>query len=194
MDLKDPRAFRLRCREGRFKGNTAAVCPGKLQANVVILDKEWAYDFLVFCQRNPKPCPIVEITDPGCFEVARMAPGSDIRKDVPQYRVFEHGILTDEPTDVTDLWHDDSVAFLLGCSFTFDDALSTAGIKPRHIEMGVNVPMFKTAIRADPSNRLHGNYVVSMRPMLPHQIVAATSITSRYPFAHGRRSIGDWYC
>ena len=135
--------------------------------------------------RNPKPCPVLEVTDPGSPEPAATAPGADLRTDVPRYRVYRDGEPDGEPTDVRDAWREDLVAFLIGCSFTFERALLAEGLPVRHIEQGVNVPMYRTSRDCHPAGRFAGPLVVSMRPMTPEQAIRATQITSRYPTVHG---------
>ncbi len=176
---------RMACRTGKLTGPTPGLARGFVQANLVILPAEWAYDFLLFCQRNPKPCPLLAVTDTGSIEAKAIAPGSDVRTDLPGYRVFFHGDCIDEPVDVKDYWRDDLVTFLIGCSFTFEHALLEAGLPVRHIEMNRNVPMYRTNIACKPAGRFLGPMVVSMRPMLPEQAIRATAICSRYPLAHG---------
>src|SRR5262249_48070195 len=141
--------------------------------------------FLLFCQRNPKPCPLLDVTDPGSAEPKLVAAGADLRTDLPRYRVYEHGLLTAEPTDITPWWRGDLVAFLLGCSYTFENALLQAGVPLRHIEMDVNVSMYRTRLMCRPSGIFRGPTVVSMRPMTPAQAVTATRVCSRFPRAHG---------
>jgi len=178
-------AVRHQCRHGVHKHPTPGMAAGHLQANLVILPRDWAFDFLLFCQRNPKPCPLLDVTEPGDPEPRHIAPGADLRTDLPCYRVWEHGQLIDEPTDVVRHWRDDLVSFLVGCSFTFEQALQDSGIPIRHIEMGRNVPMFRTNIACRPAGRMHGPMVVSMRPMTPGHAIEATRICARYPRAHG---------
>ena len=173
------------CRSGTHTKPTAGAALGFVQANLVVLPRDWAFDFLLFCQRNSKPCPLLDVTEPGYPEPKFVAPGSDLRTDLPAYRIWKNGELVEEPTDVTRHWCDDLVAFVIGCSFTFENALLAAGVPVRHIEEGVNVPMFKTNIACRPAGRFSGPMVVSMRPMLPVQAVKATQICSRFPRAHG---------
>ncbi len=174
-------------RKGQFTGPTGGLAPGYVQTNMVILPKEQAYDFLVFCQRNPKPCPLLEVTDPGDPEPKSLAPGADLRTDVPKYRVWRNGDLADEVTDIVDLWRADLVAFLLGCSFTFDTALVNAGIDVPHMRdgQGANVPMYVTSIPTKPAGVFHGPMVVSMRAIPREQVVKAVQVTSRFPTMHG---------
>lgn len=134
---------------------------------------------------NPKPCPVLDVTDAGQWEPRRAAPSGDVRTDVPRYRVYRDGRLMDEPTDVTHLWRDDLVAFLLGCSFSFEAAMLRAGLPVRHLEEGRNVPMYRTSVRCAAAGRFAGPLVVSMRPLTPAQAEEAIAITSRYPKAHG---------
>ena len=176
---------RAAARSGALSGPTCGLAPGYLQANLVILPQELAPDFLLFCQQNPKPCPLIDMTEPGKWELCDVAPGSDIRTDVPLYRVYRHGLLTDEPTEITHLWRHDLVTFLLGCSFSFEAALQRAGLPVRHLEERRNVPMFRTNIPCTPAGRLRGKLVVSMRPLTPAQAIQAIVVTSAFPQAHG---------
>ena len=176
---------RAACRHGQLLGPTPGRALGFVQANLVILPQDWAFDFLLFCQRNPKPCPLLDVTEPGDPEPRFVASGSDLRTDLPAYRIWKDGELVEEPTDIIGHWRDDLVAFVIGCSFTFENALLSADVPVRHIEEGVNVPMFKTNIACRIAGRLSGPMVVSMRPLAPAQAVKATQICSRFPRAHG---------
>jgi len=187
-----PKEMRELIRKGEWTHPTSGLCLTHVQANMIVLPKDWAYDFLVFAQRNPKPCPILDITEPGDGEAKLIAPGSDVRTDIPGYRVWENGVLKDEPTDVLKYWRDDLVAFLLGCSFSFEGALIEAGIPIRHIDSGCNVPMYITNIQCNPAGRLSGPMVVSMRPVKHSQVVMAALCTGRFPAVHGAPvHIGD---
>ncbi|KRF19964.1 hypothetical protein ASG90_19755 [Nocardioides sp. Soil797] len=169
---------------------TSGWSAGFTQANLVALPRDQAYDFLLFAQRNPKPCPVLEVTEPG--RVSSAIFGGDLRTDLPAYVVYEHGEPVAEVTDATDFWRDDLVAFLVGCSFTFEAALLEAGVPVRHIEQGRNVPMFRTSIDCRPAGALAGPLVVSMRPMPADQVATAVRVTSRYPAVHGAPvHIGD---
>jgi len=176
---------RLACRAGTLTGPTSGLAPGLAQANLVIVPQSAAFEFLLFCQRNPKPCPVLEVTEPGDFVPRRFAPDADLRTDVPRYRVWRNGELTDEPTDIRDLWQPDFVAFLIGCSFTFEAALLAAEIPVRHIEHDSNVPMYRTNRPCESAGRFAGPLVVSMRPMTPAQVIQAVQVTSRFPGVHG---------
>jgi uncharacterized protein YcsI (UPF0317 family) len=176
---------RQQARAGSLTGPTAGLALGFVQANLVVAPKELAFDFLLFCQRNPRPCPLLDVTEPGDPEPRFTAPGADLRTDLPRYRVFKNGELVDEPKDLLNYWREDLVAFLIGCSFTFESALLQAGLPVRHIEAGVNVPMYRTNIACRPAGIFHGPMVVSMRPMTPHQALQATRICSRFPRVHG---------
>jgi uncharacterized protein YcsI (UPF0317 family) len=158
---------------------------GYVQANLVILPKDWAFDFMVFAQRNPKPCPVLDVTEPGDAEPKLVAPGADLRTDLPRYRVWKDGECVDEPTDVTEHWREDLVGFLLGCSFTFETALMEAKVPIRHIECGCNVPMYRTSIQTVPAGRLKGPLVVSMRPVPAGMVPKAVASTARFPAVHG---------
>jgi uncharacterized protein YcsI (UPF0317 family) len=178
-------AVRAACRAGELTGPTPGLALGFVQANLVLLPRDWAFDFLLFCQRNPKPCPLLDVTEPGDPEPRGVAPGADLRTDLPAYRVWEHGELVEEPTDVRRHWRDDLVGFVIGCSFTFENALQEAGVPVRHIEENVNVPMYRTNIPCRPAGRYSGPMVVSMRPLTPAQAVRATQVCGRFPRAHG---------
>ncbi len=186
-----PRRIRELCRIGSFDGPTAGLAMGFAHANLVVLPSLWAEGFRRFCELNPKPCPVLEVTQPGQFEAARLAPGSDVRTDLPRYRVYHDGVLTDEPRSVLHYWPDvdapypDLVAFLIGCSFTFESALLDAGVPVRHVEEGRNVPMYRTNIDCTPSGPFRGPMVVSMRPMTAQHAETATRITAAIPRVHG---------
>lgn len=187
-----PVEMRQRIRAGEYQSPTAGLSSGYAQANLVILEKKKAYDFLLFCQRNPKPCPVLEVLDAGSFEARITAPGSDIRTDIPKYRVYKNGELVDEPTDIKSYWQDDFVSFLLGCSFSFEGPLLQAGLEIRHISMQRNVPMYITNIECEPAGEFNGPVVVSMRPFPAKDVVRAVQITSRFPAVHGAPiHIGD---
>jgi uncharacterized protein YcsI (UPF0317 family) len=187
-----PKQMRERIRAGGWQGPTAGCCPDFAQANLVVVPKALAYDFLLFCQRNPKPCPLLELTSPGDFEPRGLAPGADLRTDLPRYRVYRNGELEGEVTDLLSVWRDDLVSFLLGCSFTFERALQAAGIPIRHIEEGVNVPMYVTDHACEPVGLFAGPLVVSMRPIPSHLVARATELTARFPLAHGEPvHVGD---
>ncbi|MBN1332449.1 MAG: putative hydro-lyase [Synergistales bacterium] len=179
-------------RTNEWTGPTAGISNGYTQANLVVVTKDLAYDLLLFCQRNPRPCPLLDVTEVGKPVPLMTAPGSDLRTDLPRYRIWKDGFLVDEPLDMTDYWRDDMVAFLLGCSFTFEGALLEAGIPVRHIEEGRNVPMYITNMECRRAGSLHGPMVVSMRPV-PHSMVSrAVMITGRFPSVHGSPvHIGD---
>jgi len=183
---------RAACRRGELSSPTAGLAMGYVQANLVVLPQEFAYDFLLFCQRNPKPCPLLDVTDAGDPEPRAISPGADLRTDLPRYRVWRDGQLVEEPTDIVRYWRDDLVSFLIGCSFTFENALLAAGVPVRHIEQHCNVPMYRTNIAGRPAGRFHGPLVVSMRPMTAEQAIRATTICARFPRAHGTPiQIGD---
>lgn len=176
---------RQACRNGQWTEQTSGLAIGYAQANLAILPKDLADDFHLFCQRNPKPCPLLDVTEQGSPVPTKIAPDADIRTDLPRYRVWKNGELVDEPTDITNLWQDDFVAFLIGCSFTFEAAMLREGLPVRHIERGCNVPMFRTNIECTPAGPFHGPMVVSMRPLTPEDAERAVQITSRYPAVHG---------
>lgn len=185
----DPATARALFRDGLVTP-TAGWSPGWTQANLLALPREDAYDFLLFAQRNPKPCPVLDVIDAG--DVSGPLLRGDIRTDVPLYRVYEHGTMVAETPDVTSWWRPDLVTFLIGCSFTFEAALLDAGVPVRHIEQNRNVPMFRTSTRCRPAGRLTGPQVVSMRPIPAELVATAVRVTSRYPAVHGAPvHIGD---
>ena len=178
-----PADARGRYRDG-LVAPTTGWAAGFTQANMVMLPQEWAFDMLLFGQRNPQPVPLLDVTDPGAAGTV-LAPGADLRTDLPRYRVWRDGRLVDEPTDVTDVWRDDLVTFLIGCSFSFETALMDAGVPVRNIEQGRNVSMYRTNIDCRPAGRLSGPLVVSMRPIPAGDVVTAVQVTGRMPEVHG---------
>ncbi len=179
-----PGELRALCRAGAFSGPTAGVANGFVQANLAILPREFAFDFLLFCQRNPRPCPLVEVLEPG-LTAPKCAPGADLRTDLPGYRVFRNGELVETVDDIRKYWSADLVSFLIGCSFSFEEALVCAGIRLRHLELGRNVAMYRTDRACEPVGRFHGPMVVSMRPIPAGQIELANAITAGFPGSHG---------
>lgn len=187
-----PKQLRELIRQGDLVRPTAGMAESHVQANLAILPRDVAFDFLLFCQRNPKPCPLLEVVEAGSVEPTQVAPGADLRTDISKYRVYEHGEMTAEVEDVSEFWRDDLVSFLLGCSFSFESALIRAGIELRHIERGDNVSMFITNIETAPAGVFSGPMVVSMRPIPKDKIVRAVQVTSRFPAVHGAPvHIGD---
>ncbi len=178
-----PKAAREQFREG-LRVPTSGWLPGYVQANLIAVPRDYAYDVLLFAHRNPKPCPILDVTDPGSPHTV-LAPGADLRTDLPAYRVFRDGTLVDEVGDATGYWRDDLVTFLIGCSFSFDGALAEAGITPRHVEQDSNVPMYVTNRQCRSAGRMHGPLVVSMRPVPAALVSRAVEVTGRYPDTHG---------
>ncbi len=177
--------LRAAIRAGRFRRPTSGAAPDYVQTNVAILPREAAFDFLVFCQRNPKPCPVIEVLEAGQTEARLSASGSDIRVDVPRYRVYRSGELVDEPTSLEAWWRDDLVTFLLGCSFTFEHALMRNGIQLPHYGTDRNVSMFITNIQTRPAGPFAGPMVVTMRWIPRDRVVRAVQATSRFPAVHG---------
>ncbi|MCI0441494.1 MAG: putative hydro-lyase [Chloroflexi bacterium] len=187
-----PKELRELIRKGQLVKPTAGLAPNHVQANLAVLPRDAAFDFLLFCQRNPRPCPLLEVVEAGSVEPRQFAPGADLRTDIPKYRVYERGKLTAEVEDVAEFWRDDLVSFLLGCSFSFETALMRAGIEMRHISCGTNVPMFITNIKTTPAGMFSGPMVVSMRPIPRDKVVRAVQVTSRFPAVHGAPvHIGD---
>ena len=185
-------AARRAIRSGEWTGHTSGLAPDLVQGNVVILPAADAGDFLRFCQRNPKPCPLLAVGEPGDPRLPTLGASIDIRHDVPRYRVWRDGGLKSEPTDIADLWRDDLVSFVIGCSFSFEQALLDEGIPLRHVSEGRNVAMYRTSIAAEPAGKFAGPLVVSMRPLKAADAIRAIQITSRFPDVHGAPvHIGD---
>jgi uncharacterized protein YcsI (UPF0317 family) len=183
---------RQRIRQGAWVGHTSGLAHGHVQGNVVILPQDLAGDFLRFCQLNPKPCPVLGVSEVGDPRLPGLGRDIDIRTDVPRYRVWRDGVITEEPTDITALWRDDLVSFVLGCSFSFEQALLESGIALRHISEGKNVAMYRTSTPTVPAGPFHGPMVVSMRPLAAKDAIRAVQITSRFPTVHGAPvHIGD---
>lgn len=180
-----PPAVRREIREGRYAQHTAGLGQGFLQTNLAILPESHALDFMRYCQRNPKPCPLTGVSDTGNPMMTTLGRDIDIRTDVPAYNIYENGRLTGSTTDITDLWRDDMVAFALGCSFTFERALQDAGIPVWHIDHDTTVPMFRSSIPTVPAGPFSGAMVVSMRAIPAADVARAAEISRRYPLAHG---------
>jgi uncharacterized protein YcsI (UPF0317 family) len=176
---------RARIRSGEWTTHTSGLADQHVQGNVVILPSALANDFLRYCQANPKPCPLLAVSDPGQWRLPTLGDDIDIRTDVPQYRVWRNGVLVSEPKQINDLWRDDLVTFIVGCSFSFEQALLEAGLALRHIEQGKNVAMFRSNIETTRVGPFHGPMVVSMRPLQPAAAIRAIQITSRFPQVHG---------
>jgi len=178
-------AARLAIRNGLHRGPTAGLAPGFVQGNLAILPQDLAADFRRFCELNPKPCPLIGVSAPGDWCVPALGSDLDIRTDIPRYRVWRHGELVAEPEDLREFWRDDLVSFVIGCSFSFEEALIKDGIEIRHIARGCNVPMYRTSIATAEAGPFHGPMVVSMRPMKPADAIRAVEITARLPAVHG---------
>ena len=183
--MNHPREVRRAIRERRHAGHTAGLAPGYVQGNVCILPREYAEEFRLFCERNPKPCPLLAMSEPGNPRLPALGEDLDIRTDVPLYRIFREGKLEGEVASLSGLWRDDLVTFILGCSFSFEEALMAAGLPLRYVEQGRNVPMYRTSVETAPAGRFRGKLVVSMRPFRPADAIRAIEITSRYPRVHG---------
>ena len=176
---------RLKIRHGEHRGPTSGLAPGYVQGNLAILPNSLAVDFLHFCQLNPKACPLIGTSVPGDWRLQSLGSDLDIRTDLPRYRVWRNGELVAEPNDVVEYWRDDLVSFVIGCSFSFEEALMANGIEMRHIVRGCNVPMYRTSIPTVQAGPFRGPMVVSMRPMSPANAIRAIEITSRFPAVHG---------
>lgn len=180
-----PAEARSLFRSGELCRPTAGFCAGYAQANLVVLPADCAYDFLLYAQRNPKACPVLEVADRGSRSLRYTASGADLARDLPKYRLYEGGVLVEELPSVEHLWREDFTAFLIGCSFSFEAELLEAGIPVRHIEEGRNVPMYLTDIETEPAGIFSGKMVVSMRPIPRHLVVKAVQITGAMPAVHG---------
>ena len=179
------REARLAIRAGLHRGSTSGMAPGFVQGNLAILPKAIAGDFLRFAQLNPKPCPVIGTSAPGDWRVPELGDDLDIRTDIPRSRVWKNGELVAEPENVKDVWRDDLVSFVIGCSFSFEEALMADGIEMRHIALNKTVPMFRTSVQTKPAGPFHGPMVMSMRPMTPAHAIRAVQITTRFPAVHG---------
>jgi uncharacterized protein YcsI (UPF0317 family) len=182
--LSTGKLVRQACRDG-FSSQTSGLADGFAQANLVVLPAASAGDFRDFCRRNPKPCPLLDVTEPGDPVPSRLAADADLRTDLPRYRIWKNGELAGEVTDLVDLWREDFVSFLIGCSFTFETPLLRAGLSLRHLERGVNVAMYRTNRPCESAGVFRGPLVVSMRPFKPADAIRAVQITSHYPAVHG---------
>ncbi|WP_112874663.1 putative hydro-lyase [Paracoccus endophyticus] len=185
MTVHSPAELRAACRQG-WAAPTSGHAIGFTQCNLIALPRDWAWDFLLFAQRNPKPCPVLDVTEPGRFDTV-LAPGADLRRDLPLYRIWRDGVMVEETPDASAAWaeHPDLTAFLIGCSFTFETPLLQAGIEIRHISQGCNVPMYRTNRPCRPAGRLSGPLVVSMRPIPADRVADAVMISGRSPAVHG---------
>jgi uncharacterized protein YcsI (UPF0317 family) len=179
-----PKELRQLIRNRSWAAPTSGAAQGYVQANLVMLPRDEAFNFLLFCVRNPKPCPILDVLEPGQVEPA-IAPGADLRTDLPRYRIFENGELKAEVEDVTDAFTDDMVSFLLGCSFSFENAMLAAGLPVRNLAEGKNVSMYITDVACKPAGPFSAPLVVTMRPMTPKQAVRAVQVTTRFHLTHG---------
>ncbi len=192
VSMLTPAQARSLIRQGQWSKPTSGMSNGYIQANLVVLPKALAYDFLLFCQRNPKPCPLLEVTNTGSPIPAIFAPEADLRTDLPEYYVYKKGELIEKCSSISDLWSENLIAFLIGCSFTFEEALVKNRIPIRHIEERKNVPMYNTSIRCQPAGEFQGSMVVSMRPIQKKDVIRAVQVTSRFPSVHGAPiHIGD---
>jgi uncharacterized protein YcsI (UPF0317 family) len=185
MEHESVEQIRARIRAGAWSGATSGMAPSQVQANLAILPREFAGDFMRFCHLNPKPCPLLAVSEAGAPRLPALGRDLDVRTDVPRYRVFEDGRCVDEPQDILRWWRDDLVTFVLGCSLTFEQALLEAGLRLQHVERGTAVPMFRTSVQTRRAGMFHGPLVVSMRPFGPAQAIRAIQITSRFPTMHG---------
>lgn len=181
-----PAELRHQIRSGAHQGNTSGFCQGFVQCNVAILPADWAAEFLQFCQLNPKPCPLVAMSSqPGQTDMPGVIEGFDIRTDVPSYRIFKDGNFEQEVSDIRDHWRGDLVTFLLGCSFSFEEALIADGLEVRNIAENKNVPMYRSNIACKPAGRFSGDMVVSMRPFEAADAIRSVQICTRFPSVHG---------
>lgn len=187
-----PQALRQKIRQQDHKTPTMGLAPGYLQGNLAILPQAQAFDFLLFCQRNPKPCPIIGLTEAGAVNLPELGRDIDIRSDLPAYRVFRNGIPQETVNDLGALWRDDLVSFVIGCSFSFEEALQEADIPLRHLQAGSNVPMYRTSIATVPAGSFSGPLVVSMRAFPSWDAIHAILLSDRFRLAHGAPvHIGD---
>ncbi|PLP96810.1 putative hydro-lyase [Cupriavidus pauculus] len=190
--MDDPAIARAAIRRGDWRGHTAGMAPGRVQGNLMILPLQWAPEFLAYCRANPVPCPLIGMTEPGSPLMPRLGRDIDLRTDLPRYRVWRNGTLSEECEDITTLWRNDFVGFVLGCSLSFEHALQRSGIEVRHVDEGKVVPMYRTNIETTPVSPFSGTMVVSMRPYVPEIARQAAQICAQLPAAHGAPvHIGD---
>ncbi|TCP54966.1 uncharacterized protein YcsI (UPF0317 family) [Tamaricihabitans halophyticus] len=180
-----PAEIRAMIRDGRWTGTTTGACAGWMQANLAIVPATLAEDFHQVCRLNPQALPLLERTEPGAPDALRSAPGADLRTDLSGYHVHRDGQRVTELAEITEVWRDDLVGFLLGCSFSAEEALHAAGVRLRHLELGQGVPMYLTNVECSPSGPFAGPIVVSMRPIANSQLELARETTERLPLAHG---------
>lgn len=185
FERNDPRAVRHAARRQVLTGHTGALAPEHVQANLAILPHAFAADFLAFCQRNPRPCPLLAMSDPGDPSLPQLAEDLDVRTDLPSYRVWRDGEMIEDVPDIGRLWRDDLVAFAIGCSLSFEGAMLDAGLRLRHLERNEIVPMYLTNIETRPAGPFRGPMVVSMRPFRPADAIRAIQVTTRFPSVHG---------
>lgn len=180
-----PQEVRRLIRAGQYTSDTTGLAMGYIQGNLAILPEKYALDFATFCQRNPKPCPLIAVSEAGSTALPTLAHDFDLRTDVSKYRVFRNGEVVEETTDISDHWQDDFVAFVLGCSYSFEEALVSAGLPLRHLDLGREVPAYETSIATTKSGPFEGGMVCSMRPFKPADAIRAVEVTSRFPLTHG---------
>ncbi|MCC9620505.1 putative hydro-lyase [Thalassospira sp. MA62] len=187
-----PLALRQAIRRGDHTGTTTGYASGYLQGNLAILPASYADEFLKFCAKNPKSCPLIGMSEPGSPFIPELGADLDIRTDIPGYRIFRGSAEYTSTTDLSDVWRDDLVSFVLGCSFSFEAAITRAGVPVRHMDAGRNVPMYVTNIETAPAGRFNGPLVVSMRAFTPSDAIRAILYSDRYQLAHGAPvHIGD---
>ncbi|MBN8943202.1 MAG: putative hydro-lyase [Rhizobiales bacterium] len=184
-DLSPSRAVRLACRSGAISGSTAGMAPGYVQGNLAVLPSDLANEFLRFCQANPRPCPVIGMSEVGSPYIPALGRDLDIRTDFPGYRVWKDGEVVEDTADVSGWWRDDLVAFVIGCSLSFEEALLQEGLPLKHVQRGTKVPMFRTNVACVPAGRFAGPMVMSMRPLKPAHAIRAIQVTSRFPAVHG---------
>jgi uncharacterized protein YcsI (UPF0317 family) len=174
-------------RSGKWEGMTVGRAGRYVQTGLVVLPKSSAYDFLVFCQRNPKPCPLLEVTDPGCPTLTKLAPGADIRYEIGSYDIWREGKLDEQVPDIKQYWKKDSVGFMLGSSLTFSQALKEA-----ECESSTGITLYNTNITCVPSGSFKGHMVVTMQTLPPEKVARAVQVTGRFQATHGAPiHIGD---
>lgn len=183
--LETPHSIRMAARSGRFLGHTSKLAPDHVQVNLAILPAAFAEEFLLFCQRNPKPCPLLAVGDKGDPALPSLGADIDVRTDAPRYRIWRDGELVEEVQDIASYWRDDLVTFAIGCSLSFERAMLQAGLPIRHIARDSIVPMYRTSIQTIPAGRFSGPMVVTMRPFVPADAIRAIQITTRFPGVHG---------
>jgi len=183
--MKNLNSIRTSIRNSEYLGCTSGLAPNLVQGNLVIMEESYANEFIQYCRQNPKPCPVIGVSKAGDVSIPELCDDLDIRVDVPEYCIFQNGELKGSVPHIKGYWNENMVSIVLGCSFSFEDALIQAGLNVRNIDMGVNVSMFETNVATQATENFSGNMVVSMRPYKQSQIEQVVETTEPFTMAHG---------